>query len=85
MKIEKSGRYAVFNMTILNEDKYSFNKVEYIDNSALKPTWKSLCTSLSYGKYCYKKIYFQSGNHDITVRVSDDAGNSDKENKVVKI
>ncbi len=76
LKVTKSGSYIVFNMSILNEDRYSLYRVEYIDNSALKPIWKPLCTSLRYNQ-CYKKVYFRSVEQDITVRVSDDAGNSD--------
>jgi hypothetical protein len=79
-----SGLYVIFNMTILNEDKYSFDKVEYMDNSTLKPTWKSLCTSLVKGNVCYKKVSLSKGNHSITVRVLDEAGNSDYKNVSLK-
>jgi len=70
------GRYVYFNMTILNEDKNSFNKVEYNDNSGSR--WNSLCTSLKNNN-CYKKVYFRTGVHNIIVRATDDAGNSDTE------
>jgi len=89
-KAEKSliGTYIIFNMTILNEDKYSLYKVEYLDNfssSRTTPTWKSLCTSLKPGNICYKKVYFKAGDHALIVRVKDDAGNSDSEYISVKI
>ena len=61
-------------MTILNEDKNSFNKVEYMDNGR----WSSLCNSLKNNN-CYKKISFRTGNHNIVVRSTDEAGNSDTE------
>ncbi|MGY4884358.1 MAG: hypothetical protein ACP5NZ_02140 [Nanobdellota archaeon] len=87
LKAEKSllGRYIIFNMTILNEDKNSFNKVEYMDDSALKPIWKPLCTSLSTGNICYKKVSSSLGNHNLKVRVLDDAGNSDSKSINLKI
>ncbi|MEK6859361.1 MAG: right-handed parallel beta-helix repeat-containing protein, partial [Nanoarchaeota archaeon] len=71
-----SGKYVSFNMTILNEDKNSFNKVEYQDNSGSR--WNSLCTSLKNNN-CFKKVYFRTGNHNLVVRATDDAGNSDTE------
>ncbi len=49
------GRSVSFNMTVLNEDKNSFNKVEYIDSSDSRPAWRSLCTSLKNNN-CYKKL-----------------------------
>lgn len=88
LKVEKSliGTYIIFNMTILNEDKSSLYKVEYLDNlssSTTTPTWKSLCTSLKPGNICYKKVYSKAGNHNIVIRARDDAGNSDS--KIVNI
>jgi uncharacterized protein YjbI with pentapeptide repeats len=73
-----AGKYVYFNMTILNENAYSFNKVEYIDNSNLNPMWKTLCTTLK-NNACSKKIYFSKGEHNLIIRASDDAGNSDLE------
>ncbi len=88
LKVEKSliGTYIIFNMTILNEDKSSLYKVEYLDNlssGTTTPTWKSLCTSLKPGNICYKKVYSKAGNHNIIIRARDDAGNSDS--KIVNI
>lgn len=78
-----SGRYAYFNMTILNEDKNSFDKVEYIDNSeGDRARWRTLCSSLK-NNVCYKKIYFRTGSHNLIIRVADEAGNSHE--KVVMI
>jgi len=73
-----TGRYVVFNMTILNENKDSFGKVEYLDNSAIVKQWKPLCTSLINTNICYKKMYLSGGNHSMIIRVKDDAGNSDQ-------
>ncbi len=73
------GRYVYFNMTILNEDRYSFNKVEYFDSfDGTRARWKSLCTSLKNNN-CYKKVSFSTGSHNLIVRTTDDAGNSDTE------
>ena len=70
------GKYVYFNMSILNEDKNSFNKVEYQDNSG---RWNSLCTSLKNNN-CYKKVSFKTGNHNMVVKATDDAGNSAENN-----
>jgi hypothetical protein len=78
------GKYVYFNMTILKEDKDSFNKVEYIDSfDGTRARWKSLCTSLK--KDCYKKVSFRTGIHNITVRAMDEAGNSDTEEILITI
>lgn len=82
--ISKTSKFVSFNMTIMNEDKYSFNSVKYMDRYDLKPQWKSLCTSLK-NNVCYKKMSLKAGNHDIIIRVTDDAGNSDEEMISVKI
>jgi len=63
--------YVSFNMTI---EERNFYKVEYLDNSDIRPMWKTVCSSLKNGN-CFKKIFFRAGEHDLTVRVSDKAGN----------
>jgi hypothetical protein len=69
-------RNVYFNMTILNEDKNSFNRVEYLDGfEGTKARWKNLCTSLKNNN-CYKKVSFVKGDHNLTIRASDKAGNS---------
>jgi len=73
-----AGKYVYFNMTILNEDRYSFNKVEYRDNFNLNPMWKTLCINLK-NNACSKKVYFSKGEHNLVIRASDEAGNSDLE------
>ncbi|MFH0978918.1 MAG: hypothetical protein V1837_06490 [Candidatus Woesearchaeota archaeon] len=48
----------------------------YIDNSIVKPVWKPLCTKCSvYGK----KVSFGEGNHTVTIKAVDPAGNVDTE------
>ena len=64
------GKYAYFNLTI---DESNFDTVEYKENYDSR--WKTLCSSLK-NNVCYKKLYFKTGNHNIIVRVLDEAGNS---------
>ncbi|MFA4953375.1 MAG: thrombospondin type 3 repeat-containing protein [Candidatus Pacearchaeota archaeon] len=66
------GRYAYFNLTI---NELNFDAVEYIDNSDSRPRWKILCPTLK-NNICYKKVYFKTGNHNVIIRVLDEAGNS---------
>lgn len=50
--------------------------VEYLDNSALFPTWTKLCVDCSF----YSGVKrFSLGEHDLIMRASDKAGNSDED------
>ena len=71
------ARSVSFNMTILNENKDTFDIVEYIDNSDSNPRWRTLCSSLK-NNICFKKVSFKTGNHNIVIRAIDNAGNSVK-------
>ena len=85
LNVSVIGRYVYFNMTILNENKDSFDKVEYIDNiTDPKARWKSMCTSLK-NNVCYKRVSLSYGSHNITIRSTDEAGNSDVENLEVNV
>lgn len=53
----------------------NFEAVEYIDNSASRPRWRTLCSRLDNG-LCEKQVTLPSGMHDIDIKVSDGAGNS---------
>lgn len=64
--------YVTFNMSI---DELNFYKISYNDNNGRDRT---LCSSLKNG-YCTKKLYFSRGNHTISIKVLDDAGNSVQE------
>jgi hypothetical protein len=59
---------------ILNVSEPNFDVVEYIDNSALIPIWRTLCSSLSKG-ICKKVLSFSVGHHDLDIQITDDAGN----------
>ncbi|MDP3026862.1 MAG: hypothetical protein Q8N63_04080 [Nanoarchaeota archaeon] len=62
------ARRVPFNISVSEK-----TKLEYYDNSALRPRWKSLCSNCN--KYTSKKS-FSIGNHDIIIRATDKAGNS---------
>lgn len=66
------GRAVTF---ILNITEPNFDATEYIDNSAPRPMWRTLCSSLSKG-ICKKVQTFSIGNHEIDIQVTDDAGNT---------
>ncbi|MEK6933811.1 MAG: thioredoxin domain-containing protein [Nanoarchaeota archaeon] len=65
------GKYAFFNISI-NES--NFDKVQYKDFKDVSPSWKTLCSSLKNG-ICYKKLFFRTGQHNVTVQVLDKARN----------
>lgn len=69
--------YLYLNLTILNEDRYSINKVEYLDNSNSKSRWRTLCPNFDSNN-CYNKIRFDAEKYNITIKVTDRAGNSDE-------
>ena len=62
-------------MTILNENKDTFDVIEYMDNSDSNPRWRILCSSLK-NNVCFKKVSFKVGSHNVMIRVLDNAGNS---------
>ncbi|MDD5192271.1 MAG: hypothetical protein PHH54_01140 [Candidatus Nanoarchaeia archaeon] len=62
--------YFVFNVTELNLDK-----IEYMDKSASKPSWKNLCSALKNG-ICATKKSFSRGSHIIDIQITDEAGNA---------
>ncbi len=60
---------------IMNVTELNFDNIEYIDNSALRPMWRILCSSLSKG-ICKKSLSFSIGHHNLDIQVTDDAGNT---------
>lgn len=68
--IKKRAVTLTLDITELN-----FDVAEYRDNSALVPTWRTLCSTLNNG-ICKKMLTFSSGHHDLDIQVIDDAGNS---------
>jgi hypothetical protein len=71
------GEYLYLNMTILNENRYSIDKVEYLDNSNSNSRWRTLCPNFDSNN-CYNKIRFSAENYNVTIRATDRAGNSDE-------
>jgi hypothetical protein len=59
---------------VLDITEANFDEVEYYDNLALNPKWRRLCSSLDEG-ICEKEVDFSDGNHDVDIRVVDEAGN----------
>jgi hypothetical protein len=66
---ESYSRRLLFNLSV-SEDSL----IEYYDNSELRPSWKRFCVKCN--KYTSTKL-FSKGNHDIILRATDSAGNSD--------
>ncbi len=60
---------------VVNVAEINLDLVEYMDTSSSSPKFRSLCTKLTNG-ICQKTISFQDGHHDITIQVSDKAGNA---------
>ena len=79
--------YSPANMTT-NLTRITFNMtssepviLEYLDNSASVPRWKRLCSNcLSHGYSSKKTQFIAKGNHSLTIRARDKAGNSNTEN-----
>ncbi len=69
------GRRVPFNLSV-SEDV----TLDLIDNSDLSPTWKRICSNCnSYGLTSLRTKSFKTGMHDIVIRATDKAGNSDSE------
>ena len=67
-----NGRYVTFNMSITEQN---FDSVEYIDNSASRPRWATLCSRLK-NNLCIVRKTFAYGSHNIDIQVTDKAGNA---------
>ena len=62
----------------VNVSEKNFEDVSYYDNSDENARWKMLCSVLKNG-ICEKPQRFSPGEHNITIRVKDKAGNADYE------
>jgi len=67
-----NGKYLYITLDIT--EPY-LDKVTYLDTLDNKPKVKTLCTKLN-NNLCEKKISFKDGQHDLTINVIDEAGNS---------
>jgi len=68
--VNGSSVFFTFNITEKN-----FKEVSIFDNSYDKAKWKLLCSSLADG-ICQKQLRLSPGEHNLTIRASDKAGNS---------
>ncbi|MBU3913175.1 MAG: hypothetical protein KKE50_03715 [Nanoarchaeota archaeon] len=66
------GKYATFRIDLTEQN---LDKVEYIDNLEEKGKLKTLCSSLKNG-ICEKKVSFKDGQHDVSIQITDKAGNT---------
>ncbi len=66
------GNYVYFRLNITEKN---FKDVSYYDNSDENAKWKILCSVLK-GGICEKSQRLTPGEHNITIRVSDKAGNA---------
>ena len=76
LDFEVIGRFVNFNMLIEEEN---LDSVDYMDNSELRPRWRTLCSRLNDGR-CIARKSFSDGNHNLDIRIIDEAGNSVTEN-----
>ena len=65
---EVEGRRVTF---FLDVAETNFDEAIYYDSSDLRPRWKKLCSN----PLCEKKINFADGNHDVEIKIFDEAGN----------
>ncbi|MEK6885026.1 MAG: hypothetical protein AABY22_35670 [Nanoarchaeota archaeon] len=59
----------------INITEDHFDIVEYLDSTDDNPKWKKLCSKLK-DNICIAKKSFTSGEHDLSIQVIDEAGNS---------
>ena len=69
---------------ILSVSESNFARAEYMDQSAFRPKWVVLCTSLKLGK-CTKRLTLSTGMHELDIQVSDKAGNMVGVHKTITI
>jgi hypothetical protein len=65
------GNAVLFNIGVSEQNFY---EVSFMDNSAARPKFNKLCSSLK-NSFCIKKQTFSIGNHQLDIKVSDKAGN----------
>ena len=55
------------------------DRIAYKDNSENSPSWKNLCSGMK-SNVCEKKVSFNDGAHDVSLKITDLAGNSIQRN-----
>src|SRR3989344_5245252 len=76
LKNSTSDRRVSF---VLNVTEVNFEEVVYIDRSDKRPSEKTLCSSFKNG-ICSSTKTFKTGEHNISIIVLDEAGNSAQRN-----
>ena len=69
------GRYERYIYFTFNVTELNFDEISYIDWSDSRPREMRLCSRLRAG-ICEVKKSFRTGEHNLTVNILDDAGNS---------
>ena len=68
-----SAKNVVFNITVSENVK-----LEYIDNSNKHPKFTKICSNCNgFGNKKVQSLLFTKGSHDVLIRATDNAGNSD--------
>jgi len=82
-KDTKNQRYVNFNISI---NETNFDSVKYIDSfDGTRAKWNTLCSRLNKNNECVIKKSFKTGTHNLTIQVSDKAGNSIQTSLVVVV
>jgi len=66
-----SGKFVTFTLDITEQN---LDEVSYIDVNDPRARWARLCTSLD-SNICQKRVSFNDGQHNVTINVTDEAGN----------
>jgi hypothetical protein len=74
---EVSGNYVYFKIEI---EETNLAKIEYKDYNEKIPKWKSLCSKLNKYGFCTKKVSFKGYYPELSIKVSDKAGNAIEKN-----
>ena len=72
LSVNRLGRYVSFSMNISNEDRYSFDRIEYYDN--YREDWRILCSSIR-DNICSRRTYLRGDISEVQIRAKDEAGN----------
>jgi hypothetical protein len=82
----ESSVYMTKSVPISIDSNVILIKIEYIDNSAPTPAWKTLCTNcLGYGTETTRTIYLMDGVHNITIRTYDRYGQVSEKNMMIVV
>lgn len=73
-EVTVNGKKATF---VVEASDANLKEIQYFDFSDSRATWKKLCGAANMqGGTCTKQISFSDGNHNVSIRVLDNARNS---------